>query len=336
MAAYACTSRPIHLILFDAPVLSPPFHVQSKVICCQLKSSHKLVCKSNRANTSIRLRPSILEKQQQHSSSNGLFENGRWRIRSGDEDFNAGEGEGENEDGLGKDEGEEEDTLDWNDYETDYTNDTSGNDFNTHESGTLVNTQGWKSEMLVPHTINQNEFHKIHLLDCDFFIRKVPDPDDDVFDFREMYVSPPDIDVYSIPEVVGKMPNKYIRLRKSDYGCYNVIELPVSRVRDPFAKTEFEVMKVFLMKHYENRRADDPNFVLDFEEIYVIDSKTKSISRANVLLSMALGIKKEEFFNLMNKGYIKLKDEDVMCVEWWLKFKDEEENDDVQNYSLLH
>ncbi|GLJ05742.1 hypothetical protein SUGI_0024370 [Cryptomeria japonica] len=58
-----------------------------------------------------------------------------------------------------------------------------------------------------------------------------------------MYVSPHDIDVFSIPEVVGKMPNKYIHLRKSDYGCYNVIELPVSQVQDPFAKIEFEVMK---------------------------------------------------------------------------------------------
>ncbi|KAH9305332.1 hypothetical protein KI387_009736, partial [Taxus chinensis] len=81
----------------------------------------------------------------------------------------------------------------------------------------------------------------------------------------------------------------YVRLRKTDYGCYNVIELPVDRVRDAFAKTEFEVMKVFLVKHYKNKMADDPEFVLDFEEIYVIDSKTKSISRANVVSNVPRG-----------------------------------------------
>lgn len=46
------------------------------------------------------------------------------------------------------------------------------------------------------------------------------------------------------------------------------------------------LLKVFLTKHYRNRRLDDPDFVLDFEEIYVIDSKTKSITRAKVLVSI--------------------------------------------------
>lgn len=44
------------------------------------------------------------------------------------------------------------------------------------------------------------------------------------------------------------------------------------------------LLQVFLTKHYRNRRADDPEFVLDFEEIYVIDSKTKSITRAKVVV----------------------------------------------------
>jgi len=43
-------------------------------------------------------------------------------------------------------------------------------------------------------------------------------------------------------------------------------------------------LQVFLTKHYKNRRLGDPEFVLDFEEIYVIDSKTKSITRAKVLV----------------------------------------------------
>lgn len=42
--------------------------------------------------------------------------------------------------------------------------------------------------------------------------------------------------------------------------------------------------QVFLTKHYRNRRAGDPEFALDFEEIYVIDSKTKSITRAKVVV----------------------------------------------------
>lgn len=44
-------------------------------------------------------------------------------------------------------------------------------------------------------------------------------------------------------------------------------------------------LQVFLTKHYRNRRADDPDFFLDFEEIYVIDSRTRSITRAKVVVS---------------------------------------------------
>ena len=43
-------------------------------------------------------------------------------------------------------------------------------------------------------------------------------------------------------------------------------------------------LQVFLTKHYRNRRADDPEFFLDCEEIYVIDSKTRSITRAKVVV----------------------------------------------------
>lgn len=41
-----------------------------------------------------------------------------------------------------------------------------------------------------------------------------------------------------------------------------------------------------MTKHFRNRRVRDPEFVLDFEEIYVIDSKTKSITRAKVLVRL--------------------------------------------------
>ncbi|KAI3513541.1 hypothetical protein L1887_20877 [Cichorium endivia] len=157
------------------------------------------------------------------------------------------------------------------------------------QSKNFVSTQGWNSEVVVDYRINEDEFHKISLMDCDFFIRKPPDPDNDVYDFREMYVTEPDTDIYAIPRVLAPMPEKYIRCAKSDWGTYNVTEPPIDALRDPMYKSEWEVMKVFLTKHYRNRRLDDPDFVLDFEEIYVIDSKTKSITRARVLVTVPEG-----------------------------------------------
>ncbi|KAL3023770.1 hypothetical protein AAZX31_04G084100 [Glycine max] len=153
------------------------------------------------------------------------------------------------------------------------------------ESKSFVSTQGWDSDTVLDYKINEDEFHKICLVDCDFFIRKPPDPDNDVYDFREMYVTPPDTDVYSIPKVLAPMPQKYIRCAQSDYGSYNVTEPPIDAPRDPLYKTEREILKVYLTKHYKNRRKGDPEFVLDFEEIYVVDSKTKSITRAKVLVT---------------------------------------------------
>ncbi|KAK6792125.1 hypothetical protein RDI58_011206 [Solanum bulbocastanum] len=156
-------------------------------------------------------------------------------------------------------------------------------------SSSFVFTQGWDSEKIVDYRIKEEEFHKICLFDCDFFIRKPPDPDNDVYDFREMYVTPPDTDIYAIPRVLAPMPQKYIRCAMSDYGCYNVTEPPIDAPRDPMYKSEREIMKVFLTKHYRNRRAGDPEFALDFEEIYVIDSKTKSITRAKVVVTVPGG-----------------------------------------------
>lgn len=167
------------------------------------------------------------------------------------------------------------------------------------ESKSFVSTQGWDSEMVVDYRINEEEFHKISLSDCDFFIRKPPDPDNDVYDFREMYVTPPDTDVYSIPKVLAPMPQKYIRCAMSDYGCYNVTEPPIDAPRDPLYKTDREVTKVFLTKHYRNRRLGDPEFVLDFEEIYVIDSKTKSITRAKVLVTVPGGSNRDRKGDLL-------------------------------------
>ncbi|GMI78384.1 plastid transcriptionally active 6 [Hibiscus trionum] len=172
-------------------------------------------------------------------------------------------------------------------------------DIEITESKSFVSTHGWDSDMVVDYRINEEEFHKISLMDCDFFIRKPPDPDNDVYDFREMYVTPPDTDVYSIPKVLAPMPQKYIRCAMSDYGCYNVTEPPIDAPRDPLYKSEREVMKVFLTKHYRNRRLGDPEFVLDFEEIYVIDSKTKSITRAKVLVTVPGGRNRDRKSDLL-------------------------------------
>ncbi|KAK6115599.1 hypothetical protein DH2020_007868 [Rehmannia glutinosa] len=206
-------------------------------------------------------------------------------------------------------------------------------------SKSFVSTQGWDSEKIVDYRINEDEFHKICLLDCDFFIRKPPDPDNDVYDFREMYVTPPDTDVYAIPRVLAPMPQKYIRCAQSDYGCYNVTEPPIDAPRDPMYKSEREVLKlelarlyeccayavdkyceilvhnmqfieeardcnlldsvVFLTKHYRNRRLGDPEFALDFEEIYVIDSKTKSITRAKVVVTVPGGRNRDRKTDLL-------------------------------------
>ncbi|XP_006662657.1 PLASTID TRANSCRIPTIONALLY ACTIVE protein 6, chloroplastic-like [Oryza brachyantha] len=163
----------------------------------------------------------------------------------------------------------------------------------------FVSTQESASDTVVDYSVDEDEFHKIRLLHCDFLIRKVPDPDDDVFDFREMYVTPPDTDIYSIPRVLAPMPQKYVRCTKKNFGRYHVSEPPVEYLRDPLYKTEREIMKVFLTKHYRNRRCNDPDFFLDFEEIYVIDSKTRSITRAKVVVSVPEGKKRDRKNDLL-------------------------------------
>ncbi|TXG53036.1 hypothetical protein EZV62_022205 [Acer yangbiense] len=123
------------------------------------------------------------------------------------------------------------------------------------DSKSFVFTQGWDSEMVVDYRIDEDEFHKISLMECDFFIRKPPDPDNDVYDFREMYVTPPDTDIYAVPKVLAPMPQKYIRCAKSDYGCYNVTEPPIDAPRDPMYKSDREIHKVTLPRN-RDRKSD--------------------------------------------------------------------------------
>ncbi|KAJ3680911.1 hypothetical protein LUZ60_015400 [Juncus effusus] len=184
------------------------------------------------------------------------------------------------------------------DYEIEYDNiwpaaaaAQSGEDFALAplSSGGFISTEGWEADTVVNYRINEDEFHKISLLHCDFFVRRHPDPDENVYDFREMYVSPPDTDVYSIPKVLAPMPQKSIRCTKKNFGLWKTTEPAVERFRDPLYKVDRQIMKVFLTKHYRNRRVDDSDFVLDFEEIYVIDSKTKSITRGKVVVTVPGG-----------------------------------------------
>ncbi|XP_056161463.1 PLASTID TRANSCRIPTIONALLY ACTIVE protein 6, chloroplastic isoform X2 [Syzygium oleosum] len=190
-----------------------------------------------------------------------------------------GDGDGGSPDDYDMDEDEVEEVDNKKDFEVEYdplamaasfaaaSGSAAGDDdIAMVHSKSFVSIQGWGSEMVVDYRINEDEFHKISLLDCDFFIRKPPDPDNDVYDFRE-----------------------YIRCAMSDYGCYNVTEPPIDAPRDPMYKSDREITKVFLTKHYRNRRLGDPEFVLDFEEIYVIDSKTKSITRAKVIVTVPGG-----------------------------------------------
>lgn len=224
-----------------------------------------------------------------------------------------GDGDSPDPDDYDIDEEEVEELDNKKDFDVDYDTGPGGllvgdgvnDEISLIQSKSFISTQGWDSEKIVDYKINEDEFHKICLLDCDFFIRKPPDPDGDVYDFREMYVTPPDTDIYVIPKVLASMPQKYIRCAKSDYGCYNVTEPPIDAPRDPMYKSEKEVLKVFLTKHYRNRRSDDPEFMLDFEEIYVIDSKTKSITRAKVLVTVPEGKdrdRKKDLLVIRDKG----------------------------------
>ncbi|KAG2559624.1 hypothetical protein PVAP13_3KG052494 [Panicum virgatum] len=134
----------------------------------------------------------------------------------------------------------------------------------------FVSTQDSASD-----TVDEDEFHKISLLHCNFLIRKVPDPDDDVFDFREMYVTPPDTDIYSIPRVLAPMQQKYVRCTKKDFGRYNVTEPPVEHLRDPLYKTEREIMKVSVPEGKKRDRRNDLLLIRDGGESFRIIDKTK-------------------------------------------------------------
>ncbi|KAM7253364.1 hypothetical protein ACFE04_025982 [Oxalis oulophora] len=216
----------------------------------------------------------------------------------------ADDGDADGGDDYEMDEEEAEEVDNKRDYDVEYEPGVVGSggvndDIALIDSKSFVWTQGWDSETVVNYRINEDEFHKISLLHCDFFIRKPPDPDNDVYDFREMYVTPPDTDVYAIPKMLAPMPEKYIRCAKSEYGMYNVTEPPIDAPRDPMYKSDWEVTKVFLTKHYRNRRSGDPEFVLDFEEIYVIDSLTKSITRARVLVTIPEGRDRDRKHDLL-------------------------------------
>ncbi|CAI0608758.1 unnamed protein product [Linum tenue] len=246
-------------------------------------------------------RPSLARYAARKSSiavsPSSQFEHHRWNFHLPSRNRRAfvpkaddGDADGGGADDYDMDDEEVEEVDNKKDYDVEYDPLAGdGDDIAMVASKNFVSTQGWHSEKIVDYRIDEEEFHKISLYDCDFFIRKPPDPDDDVFDFREMYVTPPDTDVYAIPRVLCPMPQKYIRCAKSNYGCYNVTEPPIDAPRDPLYKSDREVWKVFLTKHYRNRRQGDPEFILDFEEVYVIDSKTKSITRAKVVVTVPGG-----------------------------------------------
>ncbi|CAM6102348.1 unnamed protein product [Calypogeia fissa] len=247
----------------------------NRQICCSLGSSLGFENVATRQTSN-----GIWGRQQQQRLR---------RPKAQDDDFEIDDDGGF--DTIALDDLDEDAEEEFRDYETEYespTGETRG--ILQRESDSFINTEGEVEETVVPYKINEDEFHKINLLTCDFFIRKVPDPDDDVYDFREMYVSPPDTDVYSIPKVDADiLPNKPVRCTLSNYEVIHTTEPPVDEPRAPLAKTEYEVMKVFLTKHYKDRRAGHEKFILDFEEIYVIDTVTKSFSRANVQVDVPGG-----------------------------------------------
>ncbi|KAH7278674.1 hypothetical protein KP509_38G052000 [Ceratopteris richardii] len=208
-----------------------------------------------------------------------------WILRVSSEDFEIEETMDFEDDD--KDDEEEEDIQD---YETDYDVGGKIGEHDRYQEGdSFISTRGEVAESVVDYKINEGEFHKLSLQTCDFFIRKVPDVDGDLFDFREMYVTDPDTDIYAIPRADEKLPRKPVRLSVKKHEHFVTTELPVDAPRAPMVKNEFQVMKIFLMKHYRNRRANASNFVLDFDQIYVLDGKNRSISRAKVTLKLPRG-----------------------------------------------
>ncbi|XP_011623492.1 uncharacterized protein LOC18422592 isoform X2 [Amborella trichopoda] len=177
-----------------------------------------------------------------------------WRARADE-----GEAEGGGADDFEYEEDEVEEVDNKKDYDVEYDSlrPSHSDDIEMVDSKTFVSTEGWDSEMVVDYKINEDEFHKIRLLDCDFFIRKPPDLDNDVYDFREMYVTPPDTDVYAIPRVLAPMPKKYIRCSKSDYAYYHVTEPPIDGPRDPLYKSERGIMKVTVPGGRDRDRKED-------------------------------------------------------------------------------
>ncbi|KAG6482276.1 hypothetical protein ZIOFF_058907 [Zingiber officinale] len=94
----------------------------------------------------------------------------------------------------------------------------------------FVSTQGWESETVVDY--RHDALFLPFLTRFSLWLFN-----------KQMYVTPPDMDVYSIPKVLAPMPQKYIRCAKSNFGSYNVTEPPIDAPRDPLYKTEREIMK---------------------------------------------------------------------------------------------
>lgn len=114
-----------------------------------------------------------------------------FRVRADEDDVESG---GPDDYDMDEEEAEE---LDSKDYDIEYDRlllpagavsaaSETGDDIEMVQSDSFVSTQGWESETVVNYRINEEEFHKISLLTCDFFIRKPPDPDNNVYDFREV------------------------------------------------------------------------------------------------------------------------------------------------------
>ncbi|RWR74090.1 Ras association domain-containing protein [Cinnamomum micranthum f. kanehirae] len=171
--------------------------------------------------------------------------------------------------------------------------------------------------------IDGDKFHKISFPECDFFIRKPQgDLDNDLYDFREVYVKPPESDddwipipkhislmpeevyvkppesnVYWIPKVLSPMPEEHTRCSiKVFYRCINNEH---ARRKYPEFKIDDQTRKVFLIKHCENRRVNDPELFLDFEETYVLDGSKKSITRAKVSVTVPEARNRDKLKDMM-------------------------------------
>ncbi|KAL3655633.1 hypothetical protein CASFOL_000029 [Castilleja foliolosa] len=81
---------------------------------------------------------------------------------------------------------------------------------------------------------------------------------------REMYITPPDTDIFAIPKVLAPMPQKFYSVCAERLQALQCDSHRLMRLETPCTNLREKSRSVFLTKHYRNRQLGDPEFVLEF------------------------------------------------------------------------